>query len=179
MSAIYRLFTEHLGGQNSSTFISRVGEAWFDTSVNEIRISDGVTPGGKPITITSLAANSITLNGVSSDSYTFDDISFSADGFKNTFPLTYNQQKVTITSPYNLDVSVNGLTQNPFVAYSNLMWQSLILPANKGFSLDSLGKIKFSSSVPRGSNIIIRTRFGSIKSTNNIYPFKPLDIMMG
>jgi len=181
MSAIYRLFTEHLGGQNSSTFVSRIGEAWFDTAVNEIRISDGVTPGGLSLSFKTLtASNSITVGTSSSDNYTFDDISFAADGLKNTFALKYNQQTVSFSNPYNLDVSINGLVQTPFIPYTtSLMWQSMILSATKGFTVDTSNNIKFSSSVPSGSNVLIRTRFGNTKSVKNIYPFRPLDIMMG
>jgi hypothetical protein len=186
MSSIYRFFTEHLGGQNSASFISRTGDAWFDPAINEIRISDGTTPGGLPLTATNfvvknlIASNNITVGTSSSDNYTFDDISFATDGRKNTFALKYNQQTVSFSNPYNLDVSINGLVQTPFIPYTtSLMWQSMILSATKGFTVDTSNNIKFSSSVPSGSNVLIRTRFGNTSSVKNIYPFRPLDIVMG
>jgi len=181
MSSIYRFFTEHLGGQNSSTFISRTGDAWFDPAINEIRFSNGVTPGGLPLTLRNLTvSNTITVGTSSSDNYTFDDISFATDGLKNTFALKYNQQTVSFSNPYNLDVSINGLVQTPFIPYTtSLMWQSMILSATKGFTVDTSNNIKFSSSVPSGSNVLIRTRFGNTSSVKNIYPFRPLDIVMG
>jgi hypothetical protein len=181
MSSIYRFFTEHLGGQNSSTFISRTGDAWFDPEINEIRFSNGVTPGGLALSFKNLTvSNTITVGTSSSDNYTFDDISFATDGRKNSFTLKYNQQTVNFSNPYNLDVSINGLVQTPFIPYTtSLMWQSMVLTANKGFTVDTSNNIKFSSSVPSGSNVLIRTRFGNTSSVKNIYPFKPLDIVMG
>ena len=199
MSTIYRFFTDHIGGSDTSitanTFVSKNGEAWFDPKSREIRFSDGVTPGGLPIslgnnalqttsltttslTTSTLNVSSISINGISSDNYTLDDISNATDGFNGTFALTFNQQPVSFNSPYNLEVFVNGLAQKPFNLYSDVVWQSLTLPANKGFTLDS-GKIKFSSSIPSGSSVFIRTMFGSVKSSTNIYPFKALDIIMG
>jgi hypothetical protein len=189
--AIYRFFTEHLGGEPSKTFVSRTGEVWFDPANNEIRFSDGITPGGQPlnvpavtvastsITTPTLNASNINIQGISSDNYTLDDISNATDGFKNTFTPTFNQQTVSFNSPYNLEVTINGLIQSPFNLYSDIVWQSMFVPSNKGFTLDPSGNIKFANSVPKGSNVIIRTRFGSIKSIKNIYPFKAVDILMG
>ena len=201
MSSLYRIFTEHLGTESASTFISKSGDVWFDPANNEIRFSDGVTPGGNPISLGNNAlytnslnvstiyssalttstlnvSNNITLAGVSSDNYTLDDFSFATDGFVNTFPLTFNQQPVLFNSPYNLEVFVNGLAQKPFVLYDGITWQSFFIASTKGFTIDTLGNIKFSSSVPQGSSVMVRSTMGTVKTTKNIYPFKPIDILL-
>ncbi len=46
--------------------------------------------------------------------FEFDDISNATDGYKNTFPLTFNQVRMNVYSPFSLLVSVNGILQNGF-----------------------------------------------------------------
>jgi hypothetical protein len=192
MSSVYRIFTEHLGAEKPSSFISKSGDIWFDPANNEIRFSDGITPGGKSIslgnntlstnslTLSSLSvSNTITLAGISSDNYTLDDFSFATDGFVNSFPLTFNQKQVSLNSPFNLQVFVNGLAQKPFILYDSITFQSSFMGSTKGFTIDTFGKIRFSSSLPQGSSVMVRTSFGTVSTTKNLYPFKPIDILLG
>jgi hypothetical protein len=46
----YRVYTEKLGGSNASQFVGDEGEYFYDPSDGQLRISDGVTPGGQNMT---------------------------------------------------------------------------------------------------------------------------------
>jgi len=112
--------------------------------------------------------------------YDLDDISNYTDGFQNSFSPTYNQTIVSIASPWNLLVTVNGLVQPAFQANAEVVWQSQVLPANKGYTIDqTTGNIKFADSVPAGAQVLARTVVGNPNATTKKYPFKPLDILMG
>jgi hypothetical protein len=119
------------------------------------------------------------------DIYEVDDISYLSDGFTNTFPLRYNGSQVTIPSPYNLMVVVNGLTQPAFDYKYDTVWLSSVLTASKGYCIDNIGNpttnnyIKFADSLPLNSQVLIRTVAGGIPATRKTYPFKPVDILMG
>lgn len=45
----FRPFLEKLGGTPSNTYIGNGGELFYDPNTTKIRVSDGVTPGGKLI----------------------------------------------------------------------------------------------------------------------------------
>ena len=126
-----------------------------------------------------VVSNKIYVNGTSSDVYDLDDISYAADGRKNTFNLTYNQTAISANSPFNLMVTVNGLVQPAFDYKYDTFWLANVLTASKGYCLDNSGNIKFADSPPQGSQILIRTVFGSLPANKKVYPFKPLDIVMG
>jgi hypothetical protein len=122
---------------------------------------------------------------ITGDLYDFDDISNSVDGFQNTFKLSYNGNQITVLSPNLILVTVNGLKQPNFVAKYDTVWLANVLTASKGYTIDTSGNpttnnyIKFADSPPAGSQIEIQTLFGSTPSNPKIYPFKPLDIIMG
>ena len=117
--------------------------------------------------------------------FEFDDISNATDGYRNTFPLTYNQTAMNVYSPFSLLVSVNGILQNGFDPKYDTVWLSHVLTASRGYTIDasgnptSNGHIKFADSVPDNSQVLIRSQFGAPMATAKIYPFKPLDIFMG
>jgi len=126
------------------------------------------------------AQNSSVVAYSSSNIYDLDDLSYAADGYKNTFLLTYNQQPVSIPSPFNLMVTVNGLIQPAFDYKYDTVWLSYMLTASKGYTLDNSGNLRFADSPPADSQILVRTVAGSVPPSNKkIYPFKPLDILMG
>jgi len=117
--------------------------------------------------------------------YDLDDISFKSDGFTNTFKLSYNQTAVTIPSPFNLMVTVNGLVQPAFDYKYDTVWLANVLTSSKGYTIDISGNpttngyIKFADCPPQGSQILMRTVVGNVQTTKKVYPFKPLDVMMG
>ena len=117
--------------------------------------------------------------------FEFDDISNATDGYKNTFPLTYNQTKMGVYSPFSLLVTVNGILQNGFDPKYDTFWLSNVLTSSRGYTIDATGNptsngyVKFADSLPQGSQVLIRSQFGAPLPTNKTYPFKPLDILMG
>jgi hypothetical protein len=116
--------------------------------------------------------------------YELDDISNYTDGRSNSFKLTYNQANVTINSPFNLLVTVNGLTQpafdfNLYNSYGAL-WGSYVLGSYRGYTIDSTsGNIKFANVPPINSQIMMRTVVGAPAATTKQYPFKAVDILLG
>ena len=116
--------------------------------------------------------------------YELDDISNYTDGRSNSFKLTYNQANVSIGSPFNLLVTVNGLTQpafdfNLYNSYGAL-WGSYVLGSYKGYTIDSTsGNIKFANTPPTNSQIMMRTVVGAPATTTKQYPFKAVDILLG
>lgn len=132
-----------------------------------------------------MAILKIEPTALNADIYDFDDITYATDGFKNTFPLTLNQNVVTVDSPFRLMVTVNGLVQPGFDYKYDTVWLANVLPASKGYCLDTSGNvtsngyIKFADCPPAGSHIQVRTVAGSIPLKFKTYPFKPLDVLMG
>jgi hypothetical protein len=134
------------------------------------------------VTNVKLANNTITIDNISLTAlpiYDLDDISYSADGFTNLFPLTYNTSNVSVPSPWNLMVTIDGQTQAAFANNYDMVWLSSVLSASKGYTLDDSGNIKFARTVPQGSDILIRLVPGITNVNTKVYPFKPTDILMG
>ena len=52
-NSIHRIFTEHLGNSNVSTFVGNSGEIFYNPASGSLRVSDGHTAGGNPIAIES------------------------------------------------------------------------------------------------------------------------------
>jgi hypothetical protein len=103
------------------------------------------------------------------------------DGFTTTFPLQFNTSTITVPSPWNLMVTVSGITQRAFANTDgyDYVWQSAVLPGSKGYTLDSSGNIDFADAPPAGSDLSIRVVPGIPNTNTKVYPFKPTDIMMG
>jgi hypothetical protein len=51
----YRLYIEKLGATQASQFTGDQGEIFYDPADGQIRLSDGVTPGGQNIVATMIA----------------------------------------------------------------------------------------------------------------------------
>jgi len=117
--------------------------------------------------------------------YDLDDISYKTDGFTGTFPLTYNYASANISSPFLITVTVNGILQPAFDYKYDTVWQSSVLSASKGYTIDNVGNptsngyIKFAECPTQGSQILIRTVVGNPPTSLKLYPFKPLDVFMG
>jgi hypothetical protein len=131
------------------------------------------------------STNRIYIGNTPSDIYDLDDLSYATDGFTNTFKLSYNQTTVSVASPFNLSVTINGIIQPAFDYKYDTVWLANILTASKGYCIDTSGNantsgyIKFADCPPQGSQILIRTVTGSVPATKKTYPFKPLDVFMG
>ena len=46
MAAVYRVYTEKLGGSDAATFVGNQGELFWDPTTTTLKISDGSTAGG-------------------------------------------------------------------------------------------------------------------------------------
>lgn len=111
-------------------------------------------------------------------SYDLDDISNYVDGFTNSFPLTYNQVAVSLNSPWAIQVTIDGIDQPAFVANGDVSWQSQVLTSYTGYTvIDS--NIKFADCPPVSSKIRIVTNPTSGLPNTKVYPFRPLDVLMG
>ena len=141
------------------------------------------------ITGNRVANNSITYDNLSANVksylvpvvYDLDDVSYMTDGFTTTFPLQYNTNTVTVASPWNLMVTVSGITQRAFANTDGYeyVWQSAVIPGSKGYTLNSSGNLNFADAPPVGADLNIRVVPGVPNANTKVYPFKPTDIMMG
>ena len=120
------------------------------------------------------------LNGTAFESYELDDISSATNGTENTFTPTFNYDRITITNPFRLMVTVNGIPQSAFINNTDYVHQSNFLGSNNGFTIDTNNNIKFTESIPLGSDIVARVLPVSNTATRiKFYPFKPADILLG
>jgi hypothetical protein len=118
-------------------------------------------------------------SSLDSDVYDLDDVSSYTDGFKITFALSYNRSTLTLLNPFRVWVSVNGVTQPGFVSGLDKVWFSQLLSANRGYTADSAGNLKFADPPPAGSQITVRTQTGPTRAAAKVYPFNPADVMLG
>lgn len=49
MASVYRVFVEKLGGADAATFVGNAGELFWDPTTQSLKISDGTTAGGQPL----------------------------------------------------------------------------------------------------------------------------------
>ena len=114
------------------------------------------------------------------ESFEVDDLSSATNGIDNTFTPTFNYSNVTITNPFRLMITVNGILQSAFINNTDFVYQSNFLGSNNGYTLDSDNNIKFTESIPTGSDIVVRVLPVSNTPTRiKYYPFKPTDILLG
>lgn len=135
------------------------------------------------------------LNGTAFESYELDDLSSSLvtlgqvwvstsaenrPDLVNTLVPTFNYDRVTITNPFRLMITVNGVPQSAFINNTDYVYQSNFLGSNNGFTIDTDNNIKFTESIPSGSEIVARVLPVSNTATRiKFYPFKPADILLG
>jgi hypothetical protein len=120
------------------------------------------------------------ISGAALESYELDDISSGTNGQENTFIPTFNYDRVTITNPFSLMVTVNGVPQSAFINNTDYVYQSNFLGSNSGFTIDTDNNIKFTESIPTGSDVVARVLPVSNTATKiRLYPFKPTDILLG
>jgi hypothetical protein len=112
--------------------------------------------------------------------YDLDDITVLIDGKTNTFDLTYNGESANITTPFNIQVTLDGVIQPGFINASENVWFSHVLSGSKGYTVVENSRIKFADNPQLGSEVLIRTTYGTTTlPTNRVYPFKPVDILVG
>lgn len=141
------------------------------------RLANGITVTTANIATLSLGGGAGQLS--TTEVYDLDDISPYTDGTTNTFALRYNGIAVTFASPWTLQVTVNGAQQPAFVYMSELVWHGDVLAANRGYTVDYAGNLKFADPPPLGSQVTVRTQMGTNSQTSKKYPFSPLDILTG
>lgn len=155
---------------NGITYIyNATNNAWKRQALSNISITGNITVGG----IIFPDGGSISTGYV----YDFDPIV--ADGRKNEFQLRYNNSVTSsFTNPWNLLVTVNGAFQPAFLTTQETVWLTHVLAAYTGYTLSS-GNLKFAETPSAGSTVYVRTQPGSQNPVAKIYPFKPIDIMLG
>ena len=161
---------------NGITYVyNATNNAWIRVSANNITVTGNIVSGNF------IANSGLTFSDNSRITtaavYDLDEIY--ANGVTNTFTPRYNQSTVSISSnPWNLLVTINGIFQPAFTENYDTVWLSSVLCASRGYTV-SAGNIKFADPPPAGSLVSARTQPGSAQSTTKIYPFKPVDILLG
>lgn len=112
--------------------------------------------------------------------YELDDITTSVDGIQNTFRPALNYEKVTITNPFGLLITVNGIIQSAYINNADVVNQSHFLGCNDGYTVDYDGNIKFTESLPMGSDVFARVVAAALTPAQvKIYPFNPDELLLG
>lgn len=153
---------------------NQVNNAWKRQTFGNISLSGNVTASNILPTSNVIFAD----NSRFSTALVYDLDEMYADGNTNVFRPRYNQSSVTVTNPWNLLVTINGIFQPAFTENSDTVWLSGALCASRGYTI-SAGNIKFADPPPAGTTIHARTQPGSAQTTTKIYPFKPVDILLG
>lgn len=109
--------------------------------------------------------------------YQLDNLSGGANGLDNTYVPQFDQQPVTVTTPFKLLITVNGTLQTCYIHDREYVWKNDLLCAYDGYTVDYDGNIKFTEALPEGSQVVIKTVSGGVPSDYRKYPFRPLDIL--
>ena len=84
--AIQKLFTSRANGTNGATFVGEKGHMFYDESTGNLRLSDGITPGGNPIALGSNRIGNIVFNGATmSSTGTNQDLTIASNGTGNVY----------------------------------------------------------------------------------------------
>lgn len=105
-----------------------------------------------------------------------DDMSFYFDGVTDTFEPQYDGEKVTVTNPYKVLLTINGLIQTP--NFEDYVYLPPIEPI--GFALNTDGTFTFNPIPQPGDTFDARIMPGAqINEKERKYPFSALNIVMG
>jgi hypothetical protein len=105
-----------------------------------------------------------------------DNLYYKFDGVESRFFPTWQGVTQTITNPFRLLITLNGIIQS--VSLPEYVWGSPF--SYDGFILDSDGYMSFSEVPPLGTTFVGRIEAGiSTPSTTYSYPFKAMDILLG
>ena len=83
------------------------------------------------------ATGSTVSSSGSSTTYRVDLDSIISDGFTNLYPLYYNNAYISVPSPWNLNVFVDGTRQPGFFSNIDVTWASYVNSARLGYTLDN------------------------------------------
>jgi hypothetical protein len=114
-NTIFKLFADKQGGRQTSTYIGRYGDIFYDPDIGSIKLSNGITPGG--ITITEPALATVADNRWYVDPTRTDINPAAANGnlfnpfLSITAALAYIESRIAAGSLV-LDIS-GALIQNP------------------------------------------------------------------
>jgi hypothetical protein len=112
--------------------------------------------------------------------YEIDDITTAVDGQENTFTPRLNYEKITVTNPFGLLITVNGIIQSAYINNTDVVNQSHFLGARDGYTVDYDGNIKFTESIPLGSDVFARVVAAAITpAQQKTYPFSPSELLLG
>ena len=110
------------------------------------------------------------------DIITLDTLQYKFDGVESRFIPTYQGVVQAIINPFTLLLSINGIIQS--VNLPEYVWGTPF--TMDGFMVDSDGYLAFSEVPPAGSTFFARIQAGpTTNSSNNLYPFKAMDILLG
>ena len=166
---------------NGITYVyNSTNNAWKRQTLTDISITGNLIAAGNLISANVSVSNGVNFSDGSrfATAVVYDLDEMYADGNTNIFRPRYNQSQITVSNPWNLLVTINGIFQPAFTENYDSVWLSGALCASKGYTL-SAGNIKFADPPPAGSTIHARTQPGSAQTTTKIYPFKPVDILLG
>ena len=111
-----------------------------------------------------------------SDIVPLDNLQYQFDGIESRFYPTNNGVIQSITNPFMLLLSLNGIIQN--ISFPEVVWGTPF--SYDGFTIDSDGYIAFSEPPPAGSTFFAKIEIGpTTQVTTNIYPFRAIDILLG
>ena len=169
-----------VGNVNAGNITANSGTVSTSTTTGALVVVGGVGVSGNLT-----AANVTATSGVNfSDGsrfttaavYDLDEIY--PDSTRNSFQLKYNQSNISVTNPWNLLVTIDGIFQPAFTENYDTVWLSHALCASKGYTASS-GNLKFAVPPAGGTTVHARTQPGSPTTAVKIYPFKPVDIVLG
>ena len=105
-----------------------------------------------------------------------DNLYYKFDGIESRFYPTWQGITQTITNPFRLLITINGIIQS--ISLPEYVWGSPF--SYDGLMLDSDGYMAFSEVLPVGTTFTGRIEAGNkISSTTYSYPFKAIDILLG
>jgi len=182
---------------NSNTFTGSPQQITIGTSTNKGFIIKGATSQSANLqewqdslgniiakidsagnaTVNSINTNTGTIiAGSNLDITPLDNLYYKFDGIENRFFPTWQGVTQTITNPFRLLITLNGIIQS--VSLPEYVWGSPF--SYDGFILDSDGYMSFSEVPPLGTTFVGRIEAGqTAASTTYFYPFKAMDILLG
>lgn len=154
--------------------------AWRRQNLTDLALSGGITASGNIAAPNLNTTSGVTFPDASrlTSALVYDLDAIRPDGRTSTFRLTYNQSTVTVAHPWNLLVTINGIFQPAYTENTDRIWLSHAVFADVGYTI-SAGNLKFSETPPAGTVVYARTQPGSPQPAPKIYPFRPVDIMLG
>jgi len=172
--------TSPINGQttivNGITYVyNSTNNAWKRQVLTNISIAGNITASGNINVGSNL---NWTANGQPFLAEIYESDPISTDGINREFQLSRNNQTLTLTNPFQLLVMLDGSVQPAFLANYDTVWLGHCLSSQMGYTVIN-GNVVFSDSPYIGSTITARTIVGTPTQTPSIYPFKPLDVMLG